>query len=399
MAPTPAKVLLVDDSQENLAALDKLLRAPNLEIFGALTPEQALALTAQHEFALAIVDIQMAGGGGLEVAEMLRTGEHSRQTPIIFMTSAAVEAGNTFMGYQSGAIDFLHQPLDPHTVRSKVNVFVELYQYRAALNEQVQEMEKARAEQQALLEQLQQTQAELEQAMKLRDQFMSVVSHELRTPLNTMKLELYARRMSLEAGDLGAFAPERLHEMVEADERQLNRLVRLINDMTDVSRIRTGQLSIRTAEVELAVLVRRVLQQFALQIEAAGAQVEVTFGGDTRAQVDEFRIEQAFINLLTNALRHCGRGRLDIAVQGNGAQVRLAVRDHGPGIAATDRERIFQLFERGSHERKGSGLGLGLYIANQIVTAHGGRIQLDSEPGAGACFALLLPRIVAADFR
>lgn len=399
MARIPAKILLVDDIQKNLAALENLLRAEDLEIFSALTPVQALALVAEHEFALAIIDIQMAGGGGLEVAEMMRSGERSRQTPLIFVTSADVEAGNAFVGYQSGAIDFLHQPLDPHTVRSKVSVFVELYQYRAALNEQVDELEKSRHEQQALLDQLQQTQAELEQAMKLRDQFMSVVSHELRTPLNTMKLELYARRMSLEAGDLAAFTPDRLHEMVEADERQLNRLVRLINDMTDVSRIRTGQLSIRTAEVELAALVRRVLQQFALQIEAAGAQLQVLIGGDTRAQVDEFRIEQAFINLLTNALRHCGRGRLDIVVEGLGDQVRLAVRDYGPGIAAADRERIFKLFERGPRERKGSGLGLGLYIASQIVGAHGGHVQLDSEPGAGACFALLLPRVADTAFQ
>jgi signal transduction histidine kinase len=180
--------------------------------------------------------------------------------------------------------------------------------------------------------------------------------------------------------------------MVESDERQLNRLVRLINDMTDVSRIRTGQLSMRATDVNLGTLVQRVLTQFKAQLDLANSAADLQVDGNVTARVDEFRVEQAFINLLTNAIRHCSGKPINIQVAELGDQVRIAVRDHGCGIQTEDQQRIFQLFERGTHERKGSGLGLGLFIATQIVTAHGGGLEVKSSPGDGALFAISLPK-------
>lgn len=388
----PAKILLVDDVAENLIALEALLQDPAHETFSATNANAALELMLKHEFALAVIDVQMPDMNGFELAQVMRSTERTRQIPIIFVTAGSTKPDNVLTGYQSGAIDFMIKPLDTYAVLSKVRIFVELYQQKLALNQQVAALEEARHQQNLLLEQLQKTQVELEKAMELRDQFISVVAHELRTPLNTLNLELYARRTYLERGDYVEFSPERIAEMVESDERQLKRLIRLINDMTDLSRIKSGQLSIQRKRFDITALLHRVINLFSAQ--TALAKCAVNFKGEPGIVIsaDEFRIEQAFTNLLTNAIRHCDGKPIEIQVQELAGMVSISVRDFGLGIKSEEQQRIFKLFERGSHERPGSGLGLGLFIANTIVAAHDGRIEVDSTPGEGAMFTIFLPK-------
>lgn len=390
----PAKILLVDDVAENLVALEALLQDPAHQTFSAANANAnaALELMLQHEFALAVIDVQMPDMNGFELAQIMRSTERTRQIPIIFVTAGSTKPDSVLTGYQSGAIDFMIKPLDTYAVLSKVRIFVELYQQKLALNQQVAALEEARYQQNLLLEQLQKTQVELEKAMELRDQFISVVAHELRTPLNTLNLELYARRTYLERGDYAEFSPERIAEMVESDERQLKRLIRLINDMTDLSRIKSGQLSIQRKRFDITALLRRVINLFSAQ--TALAKCAVNFKGEPGVVInaDEFRIEQAFTNLLTNAIRHCDGKPIEIQVQELAGMVSISVRDFGLGIKCEEQQRIFKLFERGSHERPGSGLGLGLFIANTIVAAHDGRIEVDSTPGEGAMFTIFLPK-------
>lgn len=388
----PAKILLVDDVAENLIALEALLQDPAHETFSATNANAALELMLKHEFALAVIDVQMPDMNGFELAQVMRSTERTRQIPIIFVTAGSTKPDNVLTGYQSGAIDFMIKPLDTYAVLSKVRIFVELYQQKLALNQQVAALEEARHQQNLLLEQLQKTQVELEKAMELRDQFISVVAHELRTPLNTLNLELYARRTYLERGDYVEFSPERIAEMLESDERQLKRLIRLINDMTDLSRIKSGQLSIQRKRFDITALLHRVINLFSAQ--TALAKCAVNFKGEPGIVIsaDEFRIEQAFTNLLTNAIRHCDGKPIEIQVQELAGMVSISVRDFGLGIKSEEQQRIFKLFERGSHERPGSGLGLGLFIANTIVAAHDGRIEVDSTPGEGAMFTIFLPK-------
>ncbi|MDB6060791.1 MAG: histidine kinase [Verrucomicrobiaceae bacterium] len=392
------KVLLVDDILENLLALEALLKQPGLQVLTVTSATQALELLLDHDFAVALIDVQMPEINGFELAEMMRSTERTRHIPIVFVTAGSVEPSYAFKGYESGAIDFLYKPLDNHTVKSKVNIFIEIYRQRLAVNQQVVALRQAHQEQQRLLDQLQQTQTDLQKAMRLRDEFMSVVSHELRTPLNTLKLELYTRRLHLENGDDDAFTFEKIENMVASDERQLNRLIRLINDMTDVARIRTGQLSMRPATTDLVTLTKRVADQFAAQVEMAGSALHLqNTGAVINAYIDEFRIEQAVINLLTNAIRYSAHKPIEISVDEVGDKVRIGIRDYGKGIPDDDQRRIFQQFERGSNERKGSGLGLGLFIAHQIVTAHGGTLAVASKLDEGSLFTLELPKKYAFD--
>jgi len=366
----PAKILIVDDLPENLLALDALIRAEDRTIMQAAGGEQALALLLEHDFALAVLDVQMPGMNGFELAEFMRGTDRTRSIPIVFVTAAGKEQNYAFKGYESGAVDFLHKPLDVQAVKSKVNVFVELHQQRSALLA---------------------TRQELERAVKMRDEFMSMVSHELRTPLNTLFLQTQIRMMNLEKGGGQGQSPAQAREAVERDQRQIQNMVKLIDDMLDVSRLRRGTLAIWPKPCDLSLLVRRTVDSFADQAASAGCEITVKAPPALPGVWDEFRIEQVVANLLTNAARFGAGKPVEVTVDNVHGGARLVVRDHGRGIAAADQERIFGQFERAAGKDQVPGLGLGLYITRQILAAHGGTISVASEPGDGATFKVTLP--------
>lgn len=377
------KLLIVDDLPENLLALSEIIKQEDRTIYQASSGEEALFLLLEHEFALAILDVTMPGMDGFELAELMRSTEKTRHVPIVFVSAAGKELNYAFKGYETGAVDFLHKPLDIAAVRSKVNVFVALYQQRNQVRHQLEALEKSQQE-------LHATQAELQRSLRMRDEFMSMVAHELRTPLNTLFLETQMRKMQLEKGQIHAFGEESLQRMIARDERQIKSMVRLIDDMVDVSRIRSGKLSIRPSNSELSCLLQRIVSD--LSHQAANAGCEVTLSADKKAHGvwDEFRVEQIIINLLTNAFRYGGGKPVHVTLRTNRLDAEIAVRDHGNGITVADQHRIFEPFER-ANTKVGSGLGLGLYIARQLAEAHDGTLEVESVYGEGATFRLRLP--------
>ncbi|EMD99505.1 MULTISPECIES: hybrid sensor histidine kinase/response regulator [Stutzerimonas stutzeri subgroup] len=384
-------LLIVDDLPENLLALDALLQAPGIRVHQAESAEQALELLLRYEFALAILDVQMPGMDGFQLAELMRGTERTKQIPIVFVSAAGRELNYAFKGYESGAVDFMQKPLDAHAVRSKVSVFVDLYRGRKRLARQLEALEQSRREQEVLLDELRSTQAELEGAVRMRDDFMSIVSHELKTPLNSLILEVQLRKLQLGRNNLEAFSEERLRNMVDKDERQIQSLIRLIDDMLDVSRIRTGKLSIRPSRTDLAQLVGNVVESFAAQMEACGCELQLERNEPIIGVWDAFRIEQVLANLLTNAMRYGAGKPVHVSAVACAEGACIEVRDHGIGISPQSLERIFCQFERAEGSESSAGLGLGLFIADQIVRAHNGRIQVQSEEGQGSLFRVLLP--------
>jgi signal transduction histidine kinase len=392
----PSKLLIVDDLPENLRALDALIRDDKRQVFQATSGEEALTLMLEHEFALAILDVQMPGMDGFELAELMRGTERTRNIPIVFVSAAGRELNYAFKGYEQGAVDFLYKPLDPDAVRSKVNVFVTLDQQRREMRRQMEALERSRREQEVLLRELNKTQEELQHSLRMRDDFMSLVAHELRTPLNTLFLETQMRSLQLKRGNLPAFNPEQMGNMIKRDERQIKAMIRLIDDMLDVSRMKSGTLSIRPGKVELMGLLERVVNDLSLQAAAAGSTLQLAAHEPVEGVWDEFRIEQVIVNLLTNALRYGGGGQVELSVQKVsdevcGTKVRIDVRDHGKGIAPDFIDRIFEPYERGAKAGEPKGLGLGLYISRQLASSHGGELTVQSVPGQGATFSLLLP--------
>ena len=386
-----AKLLIVDDLPENLLALEALIKGEDRTVYKALSADEALSLLLQHEFAIAILDVQMPGMNGFELAELMRGTEKTKSIPIVFVSAAGREMNYAFKGYESGAVDFLHKPLDIHAVKSKVNVFVDLYRQRKEVRQQVEALEHSRREQEVLLAQLQVTQVELEHAVRMRDDFMSIVSHEVRTPLNGLILETQLRKMHLARDNAAAFTLDKMKAMVERDERQIQSLIRLIEDMLDVSRIRTGKLSIRPSRFDLSVAVGNLLESFAAQVSAAQSSVNYRAGQPVIGQWDEFRIEQVVSNLLTNALRYGAKKPIDVSVYVQGDQAVIEVTDQGIGISEENQQRIFQQFERVAGSHVVTGLGLGLFISEQIVAAHNGQITVHSALGEGAMYRVCLP--------
>jgi signal transduction histidine kinase len=400
-AHDPSKVLIVDDLPENLRALEAVIRDEARMVFQAASGEDALSLMLEHEFALAILDVQMPGMDGFELAELMRATSRTRNIPIVFVSAAGRELNYAFKGYEQGAVDFLHKPIDPDAMRSKVQVFVTLDQQRREMQRQMAALERARREQEVLVRELNDTQAELQRSLRMRDEFMSLVAHELRTPLNTLFLETQMRSLQLKRGTMAAFQPEQMETMIRRDERQIKSMIRLIDDMLDVSRMKSGTLSIRPGRVELTGLLARVVADLGLQAQATGTQFVLLPHAPVEGWWDEFRIEQVVVNLLTNALRYGGGGTVEISVHSedctpSGGQVRIDVRDHGKGIAPDFIERIFEPYERGAKTGETKGLGLGLYISRQLAASHGGKLTAQSTLGQGATFSLSLPCMAAA---
>jgi PAS domain S-box-containing protein len=237
-----------------------------------------------------------------------------------------------------------------------------------------------------------------QEAVRLREDFLSVASHELHTPLTPLRLHLQTLQRALAASG-GGVGTGRLMPKVDKALAQVRRLSRLVDDLLDVSRLTSGRLRLRLEQVDLVELTRDLAERFSEQARAAGCTLRVTTAGPTTGQWDRMRLEQVLTNLITNALKYGVGQPVDLHVTAAGGRARWSIRDHGIGIAPEDLERIFGRFERAVSTRQYGGLGLGLYISREIARAFGGDIHVESQPGAGAVFTLELPLEPARDAR
>lgn len=233
---------------------------------------------------------------------------------------------------------------------------------------------------------------EMREALKARDEFLSIASHELKTPLTTLKIQAQLQQRLLKKEDARAYTRDNIETLVYQIDKQVSRLDRLVDDMLDVSRIQTGRLKIEREQFNLCEVAKEVINRIGNQFEALSAPIPVLkTSDDTTGVWDRLRIEQVLINLLTNALKYGNKNPVTVSIEDKGETICLSVKDQGIGIAEHDMERIFDRFERSVDSNDVSGLGLGLFITKQIVLAHGGNISLQSELGKGTTFIVELP--------
>jgi signal transduction histidine kinase len=231
--------------------------------------------------------------------------------------------------------------------------------------------------------------AELREALALRDEFFSVATHELKDPLFSLQLSIQLFR---HAAEKQGQVPPHVRQHLEISQRQADRLARLIDNLLDVSRIANRRLQLDLEALDLCELVADVVNRLQDKAQAAGATFEMKLGEPVIGYFDRMKLEQIVSNLVTNAIKYGGGKPVTIEVQGNEETAVLIVADQGIGIAAKDQERIFQRFERASEGHKKASLGLGLYIVRSLVEAHGGTVAVQSELGKGATFTVTVPR-------
>lgn len=390
-ASLPA-VLLVDDRPQNLVALRAVLDGFPAELVSAASGHEAIAAASQREFAVILLDLMMPDIDGLQTAARIRALPGSLHVPIIFLTAAGDRPEFVSQAYAAGAVDFLQKPFDPAALRAKVAVFVELFARGERLREEVEERARAEAARQESERQraaLQKLTCELQRALAIKDEFLSIASHELRTPLSPMLLQLETLGGAVRAAGC---ADERVARKIAILERQARRLTRLVDALLDVARFSKGVLALQLEPCDLGQLVTDTVALLTEESAGRKTTIELDIPESIPGVWDPVRVQQILFNLLANSLRY-GMGRpIAMSVTANDDEVRITVTDQGMGIPQEHQERIFGRFERAASRNYG-GLGLGLYLAKTIAETHGGSIEVASEVGQGARFTVRLPRV------
>lgn len=358
------KCLLVDDVPENLIALEALLQNDKVQVLKAQSGPEALELLLNHaDVALALLDVQMPDMNGFELAELIRGSERTRHIPLIFITAGSREQNWQFRGYESGAVDFLYKPVDPHMLRMKANVFFELHERKRALAQQLEERT---------------------EALRINEMFMAVLSHDLRTPLQSIVMGASLLQRQPDPSRVAGLA----QRMLQSSER----MARLIEDLLDVTRIRqAGGLTLAWAAQRMDGLVRRTVDE--AQTGHPERQLECECVGDMDGIWDGERLCQVLANLIGNALHH-GDKTVPVRVDADGTVAdRLTVTvSNGGTIPPALLPHLFNPFRSGERRADNhNGLGLGLFIAQQIVLSHRGRISAESRDGMTR-FRVELPR-------
>lgn len=371
-------ILIVDDKPENIFSLKTILELHSFPTDTALSGEEALKKILRNSYALIILDVQMPGMDGFEVAEAISGYGKARDIPILFLSAASTDKKFITKGYTSGGMDYITKPIDPDILLLKVKTFYRLY-------EQNRELNRIQASLRSEIDFRKKVEGELQQALRKRDEFISIASHELKTPLTTIKAYVQLLDRSIPGEE-----PTRMY--VERALVQVQKLDNLIMDLLDLSRIESGKLKFNEApfvfESTLSSAVEMIRQTYPDYDIVRKGRAEVELFGD------EVRIEQVIINYLTNAVKYSPNAKevqIETAVEPAG-RITVRVRDHGIGIPKDHQANIFGKFYRVDESAaQFQGLGIGLYICAEIIRRHDGDYGVESEPGKGSTFYFSIP--------
>lgn len=381
--------LLVDDREQNLIALEALLQGEGISLLKARSGREALELLLKHEVALALIDVQMPEMDGFELAELMRGSERTRGVPIIFLTADSSNQQRRFRGYEAGAVDFLQKPIETEILKSKAGIFFDLFRQRQEVARQRDELASMMEENNRLLEESRQYSLALQQADRRKDEFLATLAHELRNPLAPILSAVQFMRLTEGTNE----ESEEIHEIVE---RQVNHLVRLVDDLLEVSRITSGKIQLKRERVDLNEAIRNAVDTSRPQLDSGKHQLTLHLPVESPiVDGDMVRLTQIFANLLNNAAKYTpDGGHISIGVRQDDNHVEVSVRDTGMGIPAEMLSHVFDMFTQINRhlKRAQGGLGIGLTLVKRLVELHEGSVGVTSAgEGQGTEFTVRLP--------
>jgi two-component system, sensor histidine kinase and response regulator len=364
MSDDRPKVLIVDDVEANLVAMEALLENMDCELIRASSGNEALRQLLKHEFALMLLDVQMPEMDGFEVARLSRENPMVRETPIVFVTAMHDNRTNVWRGYEAGAFDVLFKPVDSYVLRSKVQLFLNLFVGRRSLRSEIAAHKDTLAELEA---------------------FNYSVSHDLRAPLRP--LNGFSEALLEDYGDkLDEAGKDHLHRIRGA----ANRMGQLIDDLLRLSRM--NLMNIIRESVDLATVARSIVDE--LRTGDAARRVDVLMPSPINATADVRLVRIVLENLLRNAWKFTSKrptACIEVGVKRGDGEAVYFVRDDGVGFDPAYAGKLFQPFQRLHAATAFEGTGVGLAIVNRIVRRHGGRLWAESAPDKGATFYFTLP--------
>lgn len=365
-------ILIVDDSPENIISLKKVLEKNDFEVDTALSGEEALKKILKRSYVLIILDVQMPGMDGFEVAEAISGYSKAKETAIIFLSAASANVNLITRGYSSGGLDYISKPVDINILLLKVKTFYRIYEQNRALKEMHQK----------LREEIEFRKA----AERKKDEFISIASHELKTPMTTIKGYIQLLERSLDNNDINT-VKKRVHKV----QTQIEKLNLLIADLLDISKIESGKLKFNKRYFSFNDLLDHVIEI----MQTSHPHLKMIKKGSVGEEIfaDEMRLEQVMINFFTNAIKYAPDShQIDFHTELRGDELFFSVRDFGIGMSEEHCKKVFEKFYRIEEtSSRFQGLGIGLYICQEIIDRHNGKIGVQSKRGEGSEFYFQIP--------
>jgi len=390
-------ILVVDDNDTNLIAIEAALAPLNRKLVLARSGVEALARLLEQDFALIILDVAMPGMDGFETARMVRSRARNRATPIIFITGLSWQDDEILKGYELGAFDFMMKPVRPEVLRAKASVFIALQERTLELQQKADELRIAqtRAHERELTMQrkrfeaevLERQMAQMADADQRKDEFLAILAHELRNPLQPLQTAVEVLEHEPDKP-----VPDRIRQIIR---RQVTFIGRLVDDLLDVARFQTGKLDLRREPLKLDKVVEEAVSDMRTLANTRQHTLE-THGPNPAPLVhgDPVRLVQVITNLLSNAIKYTPpSGRITVGWGEGADHAFIRVTDNGKGIPADLVPKVFDMFvqERVTPDGAG-GLGLGLGLVKRLIELHGGSVHVASDgPGCGATFEVRIP--------
>jgi signal transduction histidine kinase len=385
-------ILIVDDREENIIALEALLQRDDINILSTTRPNDALRIAWETDVAIALVDVQMPEMDGFELVKILKSNPKTKDIMVIFVTAISTDSEFALMGYQSGAVDYLYKPLNPFVTAAKVDAFIQFENSRRQLKKKNQEL---LAYQESLIK----AKDLAETGKRIKENFLANMSHEIRTPINGI-IGITGLLKLTELND-------EQQEMVGLLEVSSKSLLGVINDILDLSKIESGKFKISRVKTEVRTICKDVVNILRIKAKDKNIALNLEMEPDVPEIIiaDSLRLNQILMNLIGNAIKFTIEGTVTLKVQveerkQKQALLRFSVIDTGIGIAKDNIDKIFETFEQAEESTtlKFGGTGLGLSIVKQLAALKNGVLEVTSEEFKGSNFSFSnwyeLPEVV-----